>query len=82
MKVKADYAVVSNEYAGNRTLFLGNGTQLVAPKVTVHTDQAGNVLLEKKQGKWYILSSVPCTVVINGKKIKSGITSQLTLLPV
>ncbi len=82
MKVKADYAIVSNEYAGNRTLFLGNGTQLVAPEVTVHTDQAGNVLLEKKQGKWYILSSVPCTVVINRKKIKSGITSQLTLLPI
>ncbi len=31
MKVKADYAVISNEYDGNRTLFLGNGTQLVAP---------------------------------------------------
>ena len=48
MKVKADYAVISNEYAGNRTLFLGNGTQLVAPGVMIQTDNAANVLLEKK----------------------------------
>ena len=80
MKVKADYAVISNEYAGNRTLFLGNGTQLVAPGIMVQTDSAANVLLEKKAGKWYILSSAPCTVVINGKKMKSGVTSEPVLL--
>ena len=77
MKVKADYAVISNEYAGNRTLFLGNGTQLVAPGVMIQT---ANVLLEKKEGKWYIISSAPCTVVIGDKKIKSDAASEHILL--
>ena len=79
MKVKADYAVISNEYAGNRTLFLGNGTQLVAG-VMIQTDNAANVLLEKKEGKWYIISSAPCTVVIGDKKIKSDASSEPMLL--
>lgn len=71
MKVKADYAVISNRYAGdNRTLFMGNGTQLIVPGVSIRTSVPANVLLEQKQGKWYILSSASCTVVIGGKKMK------------
>ena len=71
MKVKADYAVISNRYAGdNRTLFMGNGTQLIAPGVSIRTSVPAHVLLEQKQGKWYILSSASCTVVIGGKKMK------------
>ena len=71
MKVKADYAVISNRYAGdNRTLFMGNGTQLIAPGVSIRTSVPANVQLEQKQGKWYILSSASCTVVIGGKKMK------------
>ena len=82
MKVKADYAVISNEYAGNRTLFIGNGTQLIASGISIQTSEAANVLLEKKQGKWYILSSAPCKIVIDGKAVQSGITTDLTLLAV
>ena len=82
MKVKADYAVISNEYAGNRTLFIGNGTQLIASGISIQTSEAANVLLEKKQGKWYILSSAPCKMVIDGKAVQSGITTELTLLAV
>lgn len=59
MKVKADYAVISNEYAGNRTLFLGNGTQLVAPGVMIQTDNAANVLLEKKEGNGILFLLLP-----------------------
>lgn len=82
MKVKADYAVISNEYAGNRTLFMGNGTRLIASGISIQTPEAANVLLEKKQGKWYILSSAPCKMVIDGKAVQSGITTELTLLAV
>ena len=82
MKVKADYAVISNEYAGNRTFFLGNGTQLITPDVSIRTSAAANVLLEQKQGKWYILSSAPCTIMIDGKNVQSGVTSKSTLLAV
>ena len=46
----------------------------------IQTDSAANVLLEKKEGKWYIISSAPCTVVNNGKKVKSGVEPKLTLL--
>ena len=82
MKVKADYAVISNEYAGNRTFFLGNGTQLITSDVSIRTSATANVLLEQKQGKWYILSSAPCTIMIDGKTVQSGVTSKLTLLAV
>ena len=82
MKVKADYAVISNEYAGNRTFILGNGTQLITPDVSIRTSAAANVLLEQKQGKWYILSSAPCTIMMDGKNVQSGVTSKSTLLAV
>lgn len=79
MKVKADYALISNEYAGNRALFLGNGTLLTAKGVSIRTSVPADVLLEKRQGKWYILSSAPCTVTIGGKKIKCEAVSKSTL---
>jgi len=53
---------------------------LVAPGIRIQADTVANVLLEKKQGKWYILSSAPCTVVIEGKKIKNGTVSESTLV--
>ena len=43
----------------------------------IQADNAANVLLEKKEGKWYIISSAPCTVVIGDKKIKSDAASSL-----
>lgn len=59
MKVKADYAVISNEYAGNRTFFLGNGTQLITPDVSIRTSAAANVLLEQKQGNGIFFLLLP-----------------------
>ena len=82
IKVKADYPENSNENARNRPLFIGNGTQLIASGISIQTSEAANVLLEKKQGKWYILSSAPCKMVIDGKAVQSGITTELTLLAV
>lgn len=81
MKAKGDYVLISNEYAGNRTLFLGNGTRLVAQGISIQTLVDANVLLEQKQGKWYVTASAPCTIVIGGKTIQSGAVSELTLLP-
>ena len=46
----------------------------------IQTDNAANVLLEKKEGKWYIISSAPCTVVIGDKKIKPDAASEPMLL--
>lgn len=80
MQVRADYALVSNEYAENRTLFLGNGTLLKASGVNILADKATNVLLEKKNGEWYVTSSAPCTVVIGKKKVHVGTTVHSTLL--
>lgn len=34
---------------------MGNGTQLIAPGVSIRTSVPANVLLEQKQGKWYYL---------------------------
>ncbi|MBB4044757.1 hypothetical protein GGR06_002555 [Bacteroides reticulotermitis] len=80
MQVRADYALVSNEYAENRTLFLGNGTLLKASGVNIFADKATNVLLEKKNGEWYVTASAPCTVVIGKKKVHVGTTVHSTLL--
>lgn len=80
MQVRADYALVSNEYAENRTLFLGNGTLLKASGVNILADKATNVVLEKKNGEWYVTSSAPCTVVIGKKKVHVGTTVHPTLL--
>lgn len=80
MKVKAEYAVISNEYDGNRTVFMGSGTQLSTPGISIQTSKCANVLLEKKQGKWYIHSSAPCTLIVDGRTLKVKATSQLTAL--
>lgn len=80
MKVKAEYAVISNEYDGNRTVFMGSGTQLSTPGISIQTFKCANVLLEKKQGKWYIHSSAPCTIIVDGRTLKVEATSKLTAL--
>ena len=67
MKVKADYAVISDKQGEKSTLFMGNGTLLVADGLRISTSVPANVLLEWKQGKWQILSSAPCRVVIGNK---------------
>lgn len=80
MQVSADYALISNEYAGSRTLFLGNGTLLKASGVCILADNATNVLLEKKAGKWYVTASAPCTIVMGKKKVHVETTVHSTLL--
>lgn len=67
MKVKADYAVISDKQGEKSTLFMGNGTLLVADGIRISTSVPANVLLERKQGRWQILSSAPCRVVIGNK---------------
>ena len=68
MKVKADYAVISNEYDGNRTLFLGNGTLLVAPGIRIQADTVANVLLEKKQGNGIFFLPLPVRLLLKEKR--------------
>ena len=63
-----------------RCLWERNATDCI--QFSIQTSEAANVLLEKKQGKWYILSSAPCKIVIDGKAVQSGITTELTLLAV
>lgn len=70
MKVKGDYALISNENAGNRTLFLGNGTYLHTSGIRIETSQTANVLMEQRKGKWYITSSAACRVTIGDKTIQ------------
>lgn len=67
MKVKADYAVISEVQGEKHTLFIGNGTLLVADGIRVSTSVPADILLEWKQGRWQILSSASCRVVIGNK---------------
>ncbi|MCD8044723.1 MAG: heparinase II/III-family protein [Tannerellaceae bacterium] len=68
--VTATYAIVAEE-KGNYTLFLGNGTLLQAKGCTIQAESPTNVILEYKDGAWYLASEKPVTIRLPGKK-KTG----------
>ncbi|MEQ9220045.1 MAG: hypothetical protein RLO17_18470 [Cyclobacteriaceae bacterium] len=66
VSTNARYALVGNEESGDIVWFMGNGTQLDAHGYGIAADEAGNVVLEKKEDKLYLHNEVP--VVITFKK--------------
>lgn len=70
MSASASYALWgSNRQSGN-TLFLGNGTLLQTPGVTIKSETPVNVLLEENADGWYCTSSGNCSVLLKGKEYK------------
>lgn len=74
MSSDATYALVGNEKNGDFVLFIGNGKQLIANGYSISATEAGNVVLEQKQGKLLLHNEVPVSISYNGteKKFKAG----------
>ncbi|MDO4163862.1 MAG: heparinase II/III family protein [Bacteroides sp.] len=68
MKAAATYALWGNRQGQDCVLFMGCGTLLQVPGISVKAKQPISLLLEQKDGKWYCTVSGACTIVIKGKK--------------
>ncbi len=64
----AAYALIGNKKDGDFVLFIGNGTVLEANGITIKSSEKGNVVLEKKDGKFYLHNEVEITVQAGKKK--------------
>ncbi|WP_321332408.1 six-hairpin glycosidase [uncultured Bacteroides sp.] len=73
--VRGTYAVVSLKPNGDCTYFLGNGTEIESSDISIEAQTIANIALEKKMGKWYVTSSVPCTITIGTKKYELATTA-------
>ncbi|WP_430424766.1 hypothetical protein [Maribacter litoralis] len=62
----ATYALIGKENNENLVLFMGNGTQLTTKDITISAAEKGNVVLERKDGKWYVHNEIPVKITING----------------
>lgn len=77
LKVAGTYALWSSRQGSENIVFLGNGTYLQTPHVTVRSKQPVNVLLERKVDGWYCTSTGACQIILQGKKLQvTGNTSK------
>lgn len=68
MAVTGTYALIGIEKNNDCILFLGNGTQLKYKDISITAKSPAHIVLEMKQGKWYISSSAESTITIGKKK--------------
>lgn len=80
MSASATYALWGKGRESDVTLFLGHGTLLQTPRITVRSDIPVNVLLEQTAGQWYYTSTGACTISIDDKKHKVKKTLKKILL--
>ncbi len=67
MSAKAVYVLWGNKNGEDCTFFLGDGTLLKTPRVTIESHLPANVLIEHRAGEWWYTASESCTVTVNGK---------------
>lgn len=74
MKVSASYALWGSRNGEDCTLFMGNGTQLQVPNISMKSEIPANVLLERKGGIWQVTATEDCILEMAGKeyRIKKG----------
>lgn len=71
MKAKAAYALwVGPAEQDGCILFLGSGTWLEVPGVRVEAAELCDVLLERRNGKWYYSASKPCLAQLDGHEFR------------
>ena len=68
MNAKATYALWSEIDGKDLLLFMGNGTKLEIPSLSIVCDKPTDVLLEKKDGDWWYTASNTCTLEVNKAK--------------
>lgn len=67
MKTDATYAVIS-EQGEDFTLFMGNGFSISKDKIKIEADTKANVILEYKNGKYYLTTDKPITITTSKRK--------------
>ncbi len=65
---KAAYAVWSTRNDEDILAFLGGGTRLHTPHITITAERPVDVLLQKVQGAWTYRASGECDIYIDGRK--------------
>lgn len=80
MSASAVYALWGNKDGKDCALFLGDGTLLETPEVSIEADAPVNVLMECKAGKWWYTASDACSITVNGKAHQVKSVRQLSLL--
>lgn len=75
MTVKATYALWRRAADGsNELFFLGNGTRMQVPGMSLKAGQAVSVLLERRADGWHYEASASCRLVLGGRaySLKAG----------
>lgn len=80
MSASAVYALWGNKDGKDCTLFLGDGTLLETPEVSIKADAPVNVLMEHKAGEWWYTASDICTITVNGKAYQVKAVNRLSRL--
>lgn len=80
MSASAVYALWGNKDGKDCTLFLGDGTLLETPEVSIKADAPVNVLMEHKAGEWWYTASDVCTITVNGKAYQVKAVNRLSRL--
>jgi len=70
MSASATYALWGKKDKKDCILFLGNGTCLQTPEITIKSEQPINVLVEYRDGHWQYTASGDCIILIQGKENK------------
>lgn len=77
LSAKAVYALCGTRAGGESTLFLGGGTLLQTPRVTIRSAEPATVLLEHRPGKgWHYEASADCTITIKGRTYAAKATAE------
>ena len=81
LKAAATYALWGQRGDTDCTLFLGNGTSLRTPGVSIRAEHPVSVLLERDGNRWFYTATGPCTLTVDGRKhtVKAA-TARRTLL--
>ncbi len=79
LQAQAAYALYSSKEGEENLLFMGNGTLLQTPEVTVTSAVPVNVLLERKADGWHYTATGRCSVDMQGKTYE--ITETEGMLP-
>lgn len=81
MQVTAAFALLRyGAVHGEDRYFMGDGTHLVAPEVSITTRKPATVTLYRNAGQWYYTSTDDCRIVCNRKKHRLPATSVPTPL--
>lgn len=80
IKIKATYALCSQNQEDADRVFMGNGTYLKMSSLEIKSNVPCDVLLEKKADGWYYTASQDCELRLDGRKKQLRKSKSLNIL--